>query len=73
MRSQGFRRFVAIFVGVLVVLGWIAMILTGDENLGASVLTLTVLNVVYLVIIVKKAKEQPAKDRKKPESPLLRR
>lgn len=73
MRSQGFRRFVAIFVGVLVVLGWIAMILTGDENLGASVLTLTVLYIVYLVIIVKKAKEQPAEDRKKPDSPLLRR
>ena len=73
MRSPGFRRFVVIFVGVMVAIGWIMVIVTGEESLLGSVLVLTALFVIYLAVLVKKRKEEPEPKQQKVDSPLLRR
>lgn len=77
MRSPGFQRFVAIFVGILLVLDAAFAIPTGNETMIASVIALAGVYGIYLVVFFRKEKERRAKsggkDRKKPESPLLRR
>ena len=73
MRSPGFRRFVVIFVGVMVAIGWIMVIVTGEESLLGSVLVLTALFAIYLAVLVKKRREEPEPKQQKVDSPLLRR
>jgi Ca2+/Na+ antiporter len=73
MRSPGFRRFVAVFVGVMVAIGWIMVIVTGEESLFGSVLVLTALFAIYLAVLVKKRREEPEPKQQKVDSPLLRR
>ena len=73
MRSPGFRRFVAVFVGLMVAIGWIMVIVTGEESLFGSVLVLTALFAIYLAVLVKKRREEPEPKQQKVDSPLLRR
>ena len=57
----------------MVAIGWIMVIVTGEESLLGSVLVLTALFVIYLAVLVKKRKEEPEPKQQKVDSPLLRR
>ncbi len=77
MRSPGFQRFVAIFVGILLVLDAVFAILLGDEGLLAPLLLLAGFYAIYMVFFLRKEKERKAQGKtgkkKDPDSPLLRR
>ncbi len=73
MGSKEFQRFVAGFVGVLVVLGAAVAIQTGDEGMIGTTFAVGGFYAVYLVLFLKKEKERRLKETKKPDSPLLRR
>ena len=77
MRSPGFQRFVAIFVGILLVLDIALAIYLGDEGLLSSAALLAGVYAIYMFIFLRKEKERKSQgktDRKKdPDSPLLRR
>ena len=74
MRKQGlFRRFVAIFVGLLLAAAIVLAAVTGDEGIVGTALLVGAMYAVYLVVFLRKEKEQQAAQAKKPDSPLLRR
>ena len=77
MRSPGFQRFVAIFVGILLVLDIAFAIYLGDEGLLGSTALLAGAYAIYMVFYLRKEKERRAQGqtgkKKDPESPLLRR
>ncbi len=72
MQSVGFRRFVAVFVGILLIVAVVICIVTGDEALVGTVLLVAALYAFYLTKLIKKEKELKAKQPEK-KSPLLRR
>lgn len=73
MRGAGFQRFVAGFVGCLVVLSAVLSIVTGDESVIGMTLAVGGFYAVYLVVFLRKEKERRAAQTKNPDSPLLRR
>ena len=74
MRKPGlFRRFVAIFVGALLLAGIVLAAVTGEEQLIGTILFVGAVYAVYLVVLFRKEKAQAAKQAKGPDSPLLRR
>lgn len=77
MRSPGFQRFVAIFVGILLVLDAVFAISMGDEGLLRSMALLAGVYTIYMFFFIRKEKERRAQNKigkqKAPESPLLRR
>ena len=73
MRSAGFRRFVAVFVGCLLLLAVTLAALTGDDGMIGTAAAVGLLYAVYLVQYVRKEKERGGKKQEKIESPLLRR
>ena len=73
MKSQGFRRFVAVFVGILLVLAAVFAVVTGDETFIGTALVVAALYAVYMVQFVRKEKELREKNPKAKESPLMRR
>jgi len=73
MRSVGFQRFTAAFVGCLLVAAAVLSAVTGDEGMIGTTLAVGGFYAVYLVFFFRKEKERSAKETKKPDSPLLRR
>ncbi len=73
MKSRGFRRFVAVFVGVLLVLAAVLSVTTGDEAFVGTTLIVAALYAVYMVRFLRLEKERREKDPKQKKSPLLRR
>ena len=73
MKSQGFRRFVAVFVGILLVLAAVLAIVTGDESFIGTALIVAALYVVYMVQFIRKEKEYREKTMTEKKSPLMRR
>lgn len=73
MKSQGFRRFVAVFVGIVLVAAAVMAILTKDETFIVTALLVAVLYAFYMVQFVRIEKELREKDPKQKVSPLLRR
>ena len=73
MRSAGFQRFVAGFVGCLLLAAVVMCILTGDESMIGTTFAVGGFYAVYLVLFLRKEKERRSNQTKKPESPLLRR
>ena len=71
--SKGFRRFVAVFVGVLLAAAIVMSVVTGDEGMIASVIAVGLFYAVYLVQFFRKEKEQTGNQKEKNKSPLLRR
>ena len=57
----------------MVAIGWVMVIVTGEESLFGSVLVLTALFAIYLAVLVKKRREEPEPKQQKVDSPLLRR
>lgn len=72
MQNVGFRRFVAVFVGILLVVAVVFCVVTGDESLIGTVLLLAALYAIYLTKLIKKEKKWKAKQPER-KSPLLRR
>lgn len=72
MKSQGFRRFVAVFVGILLALGVYYCVITGDESMIGMCAVLGVFYVIYMVKFIRKEKEQREQSSPKKESPLIR-
>ena len=72
MRSPGFQRFVAVFVGILVVLGLILSLTTQEESLLGTVLATAALYAVYLVIFFRREKQRKSSAPQSKKSPLIR-
>lgn len=70
MKSRGFRRFVAVFVGVLLVLAAVFAVVTGDETFIGTALVVAALYAVYMVQFVRREKEEKPKEK---QSPLMKR
>ncbi len=73
MRSPAFRRFVAIFVGVILILAIVFGISTGDDGMLGLAAGVAGLYAIYLFVFIKKEKEQKKDHPKSQKSPLLRR
>ena len=73
MKSRTFRRFVAIFVGALLVFDLVLIIVTGEENLMLPTLLLSLVYAFYMIIFVRKEKQAKAGEKKQPQSPLMRK
>ena len=73
MRSPGFRRFVAGFVGIVLILAIVFGIVTDDEQMLLTAAAIAGFYVIYLYLFIKKEKEQKMKDPKSRQSPLLRK
>ena len=67
------RIAIAIFCGVLLVLGIVLCFLARDEGLFVTVLIYGILYVVYIVVLLKKLRAQPKVDKSGKRSPLNRR
>ena len=70
MKSRGFRRFVAVFVGVLLVLAAVFAVVTGDETFIGTALVVAALYAVYMVQFVRREREEKPKEK---QSPLMKR
>ena len=73
MKSQGFRRFVAVFVGIILVLAAVVAVVTGDEKFIVTALIVAALYVFYMVQFVRLEKEYKEKQPKQAKSPLMKR
>ena len=73
MQSLVFQRFIAIFVGVLLVFAAIAGIITKDEGMIGMGLAVAALYALYLRVYFRRKKEMKGKNPNEKESPLLRR
>ena len=75
MKKFGFQRVVAVFVGILLIPAVILVFVTGEESLVGSVLALAAVYVVYMILFLRKLKEQKSNTTEKtntPRSPLMR-
>lgn len=71
MRSPGFRRFVAVFVGILLAADGLILLVTKEESMLVSFLGLLLVYGLYLTVCFKnRPKTEKAKKEKK--SPLIR-
>ena len=70
MKKKRFRIFIAILVGILLLLGGVLCLFVQDERM---LLLLALTAVVYVVYVYKLIKSLKKTKEKKPESPLLRR
>ena len=73
MRSPGYQRFVAFFVGVLLVLAAVMAAVTGDESMIGTTVAVGGFYAVYMILFLRKEKERRKQKSKKADSPLLRR
>ena len=73
MKSQGFRRFVAVFVGVVLVAAAVMAVVTEDEKFIVTALLVAALYVFYMIQFVRLEKEYKDKAPKQKQSPLMRR
>lgn len=73
MKSRGFRRFVAVFVGILLAVAAALAVITGDESFIGTALVVAALYAVYMVQFVRTEREYREKNPQQKESPLLRR
>lgn len=73
MGSGKFQRFVAGFVGVLLVLGVSVAIQTGDESMIGTVALVGALYTVFLIQFVRKNRERGKQKKEQVDSPLFRR
>ena len=73
MRSPGYQRFVAVFVGVLLVLAAVMAAVTGDESMIGTTVAVGGFYAVYMILFLRKEKERRKQKSKKADSPLLRR
>ena len=73
MKSQGFRRFVAVFVGVVLVAAAVMAVVTEDEKFIVTALLVAALYVFYMVQFVRLEKEYKDKQPKQVKSPLMKR
>lgn len=77
MRSSGYQRFVAVFVGVLLALAVVMAAVTGDEGMIGTAAAVGGFYAVYMVLYLRKEKarreQQEKTGNKPPDSPLLRR
>ena len=73
MGSSGFQRFVAIFVGALLLFAIFVAIVTGDEGMIGTIIAVAIMYVVYLTVLFRKEKERRSRQAKQADSPLLRR
>ena len=73
MTSVGYRRFVAIFVGILLVLGIVSAVVTGDEGLVGMCAALGAFYAFYMFLFIRKEKELRAENPKQKKSPLIKR
>lgn len=77
MNSPGFQRFVAVFVGAVLLLAVVAAIVTGSEDMIGTAAAVGAFYAIYLFLFLRKEKERREKQKKTgkktPESPLLRR
>ena len=72
MRNPGFQKFVAIFVGIILVFAFTLSIIGSDEQMLGMSFALAGLYAVYLVIFFRREKERKAKESKSSKSPLLK-
>ncbi len=72
MRSKGFRIAVIVFVGIIVVLGSVVAVTTGDQTMQISVALLAVLYIFYLAKVIPMLIAEKRAERKR-HSPLERR
>ena len=73
MRSRGYRRFVAIFVGVLLAFAVVAAILTQDQSMIVMCFVVGALYAIYMIQFVRWEKEYRDKTATEKKSPLMRR
>ncbi len=73
MKSIGYRRFVAVFVGILLAIGVVCAVLTGDESLIGMCLAVGVFYAIYMIQFVRKEKELKESNPKARKSPLIKR
>ena len=73
MKSQGFRRFVAVFVGVVLVAAAVMAVVTEDEKFIVTALLVAALYAFYMIQFVRLEKEYKEKQPKQTKSPLMRR
>lgn len=73
MSGRGFRRFVAVFVGILLALAVGLAVVTSDESMIGTAAGVGLLYAIYLVQFIRKEKERGEMEKQRIESPLLRR
>ena len=73
MKTRGFRRFVAVFVGIILVLAAVMAVVTEDEKFIVTALLVAALYAFYMVQFVRLEKEYKEKQPKQAKSPLMRR
>ena len=73
MKSTGYRRFVAVFAGIMLVIGVIAAIVTGDETLVGMCAAVAAFYAFYMYLFIRKEKEMREQNPKQKRSPLMKR
>ena len=73
MKTRGFRRFVAVFVGIILVLAAVMAVVTEDEKFIVTALLVAALYAFYMVQFVRLEKEYKEKQPKQAKSPLMKR
>ena len=73
MKTRGFRRFVAVFVGIILILAAVMAVVTEDQTFIITALAVAALYVFYMVQFVRLEKEYKDKKPKQTKSPLMRR
>ena len=73
MKSQGFRRFVAVFVGIVLAAAAVMAVVTEDEKFIVTALIVAALYAFYMVNFVRLEKEYKEKQPKQTKSPLMKR
>ena len=73
MKNRGFRRFVAIFVGVLLAVDFAVTIAVGDEKMLGMTLAVAGVYAIYLVLYFKREKQDKAGQKDRVKSPLIRK
>ena len=73
MKTRGFRRFVAVFVGIVLVAAAVMAVVTEDEKFIVTALLVAALYAFYMIQFVRLEKEYKEKQPKQTKSPLMRR
>ena len=73
MKTRGFRRFVAVFVGIVLVAAAVRAVVTEDEKFIVTALLVAALYAFYMIQFVRLEKEYKEKQPKQAKSPLMKR
>ena len=73
MKNKTFRRFVAVFVGLIVVADLVISIVVGDEKMLGMTVLVGLFYALYLRLMIKKEKQEKAGQKNQAKSPLMRK